>query len=165
MSAGPGTLSAEELRAEVIRLGPWHIEVEITPEVTTAVSLEAPPGTYPDDRPARSASRSGTRASWSACGAIFPRGLEGRSVMDCACNCGAYLFWSKELGAGECFGFDAREHWIAQARFLAEHRTEPSDGIRFEVCDLYDLPQVAPAGSTSPGSTGSSTTCPTRSRG
>jgi hypothetical protein len=64
--------------------------------------------------------------------------------MDCACNCGAYLFWSKEHGAGECFGFDAREHWIAQARFLAEHRIEPSDGITFEVCDLYDLPRAAP---------------------
>ena len=75
-------------------------------------------------------------------GAIFPRGLEGRTVMDCACNCGAYLFWSKEPGAGECFGFDAREHWIAQARFLAEHRTQPSDGMRFEVCDLYDLPRA-----------------------
>ena len=47
-------------------------------------------------------------------------------------------------GAGECFGFDARSHWIDQARFLAEHRVKPSDGMRFEVCDLYDLPKVAP---------------------
>jgi SAM-dependent methyltransferase len=72
---------------------------------------------------------------------IYPEGLAGRSVLDCACNCGAYLFWAKELGAGECFGFDVREHWINQARFLAENRTRPSDGICFEVCDLYDLPK------------------------
>ena len=65
-------------------------------------------------------------------------------MLDCACNCGYFLFWSRELGAGECLGFDAREHWIRQARFLAAQRAQPSDGIRFEVCDLYDLPQLDP---------------------
>ena len=94
---------------------------------------------------------------------IFPNGLEGRSVMDCACNCGAYLLWCKELGAGECYGFDAREHWIRQARFLAEHRGQ-TDGVRFEVHDLYDLDDVDPGRSTSRSSTGSSTTCPIPSR-
>ena len=48
--------------------------------------------------------------------------MEGRRVLDCACNCGYFLFWSRELGAGEGLGFDAREHWIRQARFLAAHR-------------------------------------------
>ena len=77
-------------------------------------------------------------------GRVFPQGMAGRRVLDCACNCGYFLFWSKELGAGECLGFDAREHWIRQARFLAAHRAQPSDGIRFEVCDLYDLPALDP---------------------
>jgi tRNA (mo5U34)-methyltransferase len=63
-------------------------------------------------------------------------------VLDCACNCGGYSFWAKEFGASECFGFDVRQHWIDQARFLAENRTLPSDGISFEVCDLYDLPKL-----------------------
>ena len=121
MSGAAHTLTADELAAEVIRLGPWHIEVEITPEVSTAVALDAPPGTYPDSFGKISFSRryDGIMARLRK---VFPNGLEGRSVMDCACNCGAYLFWSKEHGAGECFGFDAREHWIEQARFLAEHR-------------------------------------------
>ena len=61
-------------------------------------------------------------------------------MLDCACNCGAYLFWARELGAGRCFGFDVREHWIRQARFLREHRAG-ADGIDFDVMDLYDLPQ------------------------
>jgi hypothetical protein len=136
-------LSAAELREEVIRLGPWHIDVEITPEVSTAVALDAPPGTYPDSFGRMTFSRR-YEGIMRRLARIFPGGLEGRSVMDCACNCGAYLFWSKEQGAGECFGFDAREHWIRQARFLAEHRAKPSDAMRFEVCDLYDLPSVAP---------------------
>ncbi len=143
MSGAAHTMTADELAAEVIRLGPWHIEVEITPEVSTAVALDAPPGTYPNDFGKVSFTRryDGIMARLRK---IFPNGLEGRSVMDCACNCGAYLFWSKEHGAGECFGFDARSHWIDQARFLAEHRVKPSDAMRFEVCDLYDLPKVAP---------------------
>lgn len=143
MSGAARTMTADELAAEVIRLGPWHIEVEITPEVSTAVSLDAPPGAYPDSFGKISFSRR-YEGIMGRLRKVFPNGLEGRSVMDCACNCGAYLFWSKEHGAGECFGFDARSHWIDQARFLAEHRVKPSDALRFEACDLYDLPKVAP---------------------
>jgi tRNA (mo5U34)-methyltransferase len=143
LSTPARTLSDADLRAEVIRLGPWHIDVEITPTVSTAAALDAPPGTYPDSfgKITFSQRREGIMGRLTR---IFPRGMEGRSVMDCACNCGAYLFWSREHDAGECFGFDSREHWIRQARFLARHRTAPSDGMRFEVCDLYDLPGLAP---------------------
>jgi SAM-dependent methyltransferase len=63
----------------------------------------------------------------------------GRSFLDCACNCGGYLYWMKEMGAGRCFGFDVREHWIRQAKFLAEHRPEEVEAV---VCDLYDVPKL-----------------------
>jgi tRNA (mo5U34)-methyltransferase len=136
-------LTSAELREEVIRLGPWHIDMEITPEVSTATFLEAPPGTYSEElgpitfhNPHDGFLRRLHRA--------FPNGLEDRSVLDCACNCGAYLFYAKEAGAGRCLGFDIREHWITQARFLAEHRERASDDMRFEVSDLYDLPALDP---------------------
>ena len=61
-------------------------------------------------------------------------------MLDCACNCGAYLFLCKDHGAGECFGFDVREQWIRQARWLLEHRAGDHTGMRFEVHDLLDLP-------------------------
>jgi tRNA (mo5U34)-methyltransferase len=133
--------SLADLRAEVIRLGPWHIEVEVTPQLSTRAFLEAPDGTYPESFGELSfySPKDGFMRKLRR---VFPDGLEGRSVLDCACNCGAYLFWAKELGAGECLGFDAREHWIEQARFLAKHRTGPGNDIRFEVCDLYDLPKL-----------------------
>jgi SAM-dependent methyltransferase len=113
----------------------------VTPEISTSVFREgeAPTGyaeriSFIDHRP-----------KWvELMNSIYPSGLEERSVLDCACNCGAYLFWMKELGAGDCLGFDVREHWINQARFLKRERTEPSDGISFEVCDLYDLPARDP---------------------
>ena len=74
---------------------------------------------------------------------IYPGGMGGRSFLDCACNCGAYGFFVKELGAGRTFGFDVRDHWINQAKFIQENRTVgPTDDMRFEVADLYDLPKL-----------------------
>lgn len=164
----PSEPTIDELRAEIIRLGPWHLDVEVVPGLTTRAFLEAPPGTYqgtgeldpqritfidprPDFDPLLAKVFGGD-------------GLDGRSFLDCACNAGAYCFLAREAGAGSCFGFDVREHWIAQARFLAEHRAGPSDRIDFEVLDLYDLPERGSGPSTSRSSRGSSTTCPTRSR-
>lgn len=138
MSSPSRALTAAELREQVIRLGPWHIDVEITPEVSTRAFLEAPPGTYPDSL-GGVAFHDPHDGFLRRLHRVFPRGLEGRTVLDCACNCGAYLFYAKEAGAGRCVGFDVREHWIRQARFLAEHRRQPSDGMSFEVFDLYDL--------------------------
>ncbi len=68
---------------------------------------------------------------------VFPGGLAGRSLLDCACNAGGYVFAAKQLGAGRCFGFDVREHWIDQARFL--ERRLPSDGVEFAQLDLLAL--------------------------
>jgi tRNA (mo5U34)-methyltransferase len=134
-------LTAAELREQVIALAPWHIDIEITPEVSTSAFLEAPPGTYTGDL-AGVTFHNPHDGFLRRLHRIFPEGLEGRSVLDCACNCGAFLFYAKEAGAGRCVGFDIREHWIRQARFLAEHRRQPSDEMTFEVADLYDLPQL-----------------------
>jgi SAM-dependent methyltransferase len=117
-----------DLREEMARLGPWTIGIDVTPELSTE------PEPDPTYRP-----RESFKAILSR---TYPEGLQGRSVLECACNCGASLFWAKELGAGECFGFDIRQHWIDQAHFLREHRPWPSEGMRFEVRDLYELPSM-----------------------
>lgn len=126
------------LRDEIIQLGPWHLDVEVVPGLNTSVFREAPPETYATFGDVSFiAPRAGFHALLSN---LYPDGLQGRRVLDCACNCGGYLFWAKELGAGECFGFDVRQHWIDQARFLNEHRKVAD--IRFEVADLYDIPKL-----------------------
>jgi tRNA (mo5U34)-methyltransferase len=128
-----------DLRDEIVRLGPWHLDIDVTTQTSTRVSLE---GEYAESLGPVSFLADRDRFQESLL-AIFPNGLEGRSFLDCACNCGAYLFWAKEIGASRCFGFDAREHWIRQARFLLEHRdTGPKDGIEVAVCDLYDVPDL-----------------------
>ena len=123
----------DRVRAEGLKLAPWHLGVEIAPGLTTEdLHRESGrPEPFYDPRPS-------LKELFTS---LFPNGLDGRSVLDCACNNGAYLFALKELGAGECYGSDVRRQWIDQARFLVEHREGPKDAMRFEVADVYDLPQ------------------------
>src|SRR4051794_8594418 len=132
-------MGPEELRREIVRLGPWSIKVQVTPEVDTTVSLEVPEGTYPEE--IGTPLFRDTRDAWLRnLTRVYPGGLGGRSFLDCGCNCGGYGFFSKEIGAGEVYGFDAREHWIRQAEFLRAERTvAPTDGMTFRVHDLDAL--------------------------
>jgi tRNA (mo5U34)-methyltransferase len=146
LADSPASNHASHLTAEIIRLGPWHLDVQVTPEISTRVFLDAPEGTYPSSGPLDPASVSfiSPRERWQRLmKLIYPEGLGDRSLLDCACNCGGYSFWAKELDAVRCFGFDVREHWIQQARFLAKHRPWPSEGVEFHVLNLYDLPQLS----------------------
>lgn len=133
----------EQLRQEIIRLGPWHLDVDVVPGLTTSAFLDAPEGTYTGsgELDPRQINFVDPRGFTQLIDRIWGKGgLDGRSFLDCACNAGAYSFLAREAGAGRCFGFDVREHWIAQARFLAKNRAGPSDRTKFEVLDLYDLP-------------------------
>jgi tRNA (mo5U34)-methyltransferase len=132
-------IAKADLEREILALAPWHLEVQVTPEVSTRIGA----------RTQRTPQHAGERPieiinvgpRWKQLlSAIYPDGLDGRSVLDVGCNCGAYIFWARELGAGECLGIEARDHWLRQARFLAEHGPWMSDGIRFERMDLYEYP-------------------------
>jgi tRNA (mo5U34)-methyltransferase len=127
--------SADRVREEGLRLAPWHLQVEITPELTTRDLYEASEEKLPEGFYDPSFVKDVIARLYGEAG------MAGRSMLDCACNNGAYLFAAKEAGAGPCFGFDVRQIWIDQARFLAKYRDGPSDDMRFEACDLYDLPQ------------------------
>jgi tRNA (mo5U34)-methyltransferase len=129
------------LKDEIIRLGPWHLNVQVTPELSTSVFQEAEPGTYPESM-GKVAFVDPYASFIKQMKQVYPEGLEGKRFLDCACNCGGYSFWAKELGAQECFGFDVRQHWIDQAHFLMKNRSYPNDNMRFEVRDLYDLPHL-----------------------
>jgi SAM-dependent methyltransferase len=139
-------LSDKELRAEIIRLGPWHLDIEVRPGVTTGAYAEAVRSgevqvAGEGDRNPDHVSMLRPRHGWDAMiRRLYPSGLEGRSFLDCACNCGAYSFWMKEMGAERCFGFDVRDHWLDQARFLKEHREASNAGIEFGVLNVTDVP-------------------------
>lgn len=131
----PGMTEAE-LRAEILRLGPWHHDIEIAPGVHTGAPV--PPGTYAPELGEPTIIP--VRFLTELLGTVYPEGLAGRSILDCACNAGGYLFNAARNGAGRSFGFDVREHWIEQARFLARHL--PSENIQFAVWDLMSLPEL-----------------------
>ena len=128
----------EDLIAQGRALSPWHLQVEIRPGLSTR-DLAA--DDYPEEYGKVRLIDPGP-AFTDTLERLFPEGLAGRSALDCACNCGGFLYWARDAGAGECLGIDVREHWIEQARFLARHRQSPSDGMRFETLDLYDLPEL-----------------------
>jgi hypothetical protein len=131
----PRTQVVEEGRG----LAPWHLDVEIAPGLSTREFADAP---YDEQAFGKVRLIDSQPPFMRTLRDAFPGGLEGRSVLDVACNCGGFLYWARDAGAGECLGIDVRAHWIEQARFLARHRVTPSDGMRFEVRDLYELPRL-----------------------
>jgi SAM-dependent methyltransferase len=154
------------MRSEILRLAPWYFDSEVVDGVRTSLFLDAPrregtekiaveivnsvDGTttsrdayVPEENVQGSVPKlvlGDPRTDFlTTLRAIYPEGLEGRSVLDCGCNSGEYLFLAKEAGAGRCYGFDVREQWIEQAQFLAENRAGPTEDMAFELLNLYDL--------------------------
>ena len=134
-------MDIETLKKEIVAHHPWHFKVDIRDGLSTEYSRQVPESELPfhsgtvtflDDKDHI------TRLLQS----VYPDGLNGRSLLDCACNCGAYCFWGKEIGAGRTFGFDVREHWVNQANFLLKHREANTSDMEFQVCDLYDVPKL-----------------------
>jgi SAM-dependent methyltransferase len=123
------------LRDEIKRLAPWHHDVEVARGIRTGDPALAHGG---DPELGTPTVNNPVRDMEMLVADIFPEGLAGRSFLDCACNAGGHAFAARALGAGRCFGFDAREHWIRQARFLARHL--PSEGIDFATATLAELP-------------------------
>src|SRR4051794_3404341 len=102
-----------EIHDAVKDLGPWSIDVQVTPGVRTGQFVEraAPEGAAP-----RKAGVSPRDTFVGYLTRIFPDGLAGRSFLDVGCDCGAYSFFAKEAGAGHVYGFDADARAVEQAR-------------------------------------------------
>ncbi len=131
VSADPRRTEAP--RAEIERLGPWHHDVEIAPGVST---MGARGATDPDHR--FEEHYSPDEMMQYPLDAVYPDGLRGRSFLDCACNSGGHSVAALRRGAGKGFAFDARQHWVDQAQFLARECGAPELTVRR--CELNDLP-------------------------
>lgn len=123
-------LSAEQLSAEVDRLGPWSIPFPLTDEVNTM--------------------ERGMVAAVAKHRMLFRRDLIGKtvvellgehaaqaSVLDLGCNSGFFSMDLVDRGVGEVRGVDLRANNIEQARFLAQHFGV--DRVDFQVLDVDDL--------------------------
>jgi tRNA (mo5U34)-methyltransferase len=123
----------DELPQQIAALAPWHMKVALTADLNTVDGNRDP--------------RSGTSHRISVINPaelrpllrrLYPGGLGGKRFLDCACNAGGYSLVASDLGA-KCFGFDVRDHWIEQARFLQQHFGKSDDQVTFEVCDLLEV--------------------------
>ncbi len=125
---------------EIRKLGPWHQSIALTDdfEIRDAFSEEEQKRENNQNISMHSANKAFRRKT----GLLYPDGLQGKRFLDCACNAGAYCFWASEMGAEAAFGFDVRDHWIQQAKFVKRHRTVgPVDNVEFETRDLMTLPE------------------------
>lgn len=127
----------EALIREIEALAPWHVDVQINEQLSIKSALAAL-GSKPEHF-THFLEVEARNIFFSFMKRIYPTPPPELTFLDCACNCGAYSFWMKELGAARCFGFDVREHWIKQAEFLLHARSADSSGISFALCDLYEL--------------------------
>lgn len=134
-------MQIESLKKQVVELHPWHFDIDIRDGLTTEYSQTVDKDLLPI-RPGAVSFLKEKPYFMNLLETVYPDGMKGKSLLDCACNCGAYCFWAKEYGAKRTYGFDVRKHWIRQAKFLARNRERDTSKMRFKVCDLYDVPKL-----------------------
>lgn len=137
-------ITDSQLLDEVRALRPWHHDLQLTDSVSTGMvydgSAEQGEDSSSDDERGTISLRNEYLRQLLE---IYPDGLSGKRLIDCACNTGGYCFWARELDVAYAFGFDIREHWIRQAQFVQRHRRVfPTDRLEFAVHDLYRLPEL-----------------------
>jgi SAM-dependent methyltransferase len=133
--------SRHELTKQIEAMRPWHHDIALFDDFSTG-SVFSPDGKL--DRNDNDGVSLISPRNWflKQLDTLYPDGMSGKRFLDCACNGGGYCFWARERDIEHGVGFDVREHWIEQAKFVQKHRTmEPTDRLEFHVMDLYDLPR------------------------
>lgn len=134
--AGP---DLPKLAARVRELGPWHQNIRLTEHFSTGQAFSES-GLLPAGQNLCIPLVDGRAEFLERIDAVFPLGLQGKTLLDCACNAGAHSFWAAERNLQAGFGFDAREHWIRQARFVkSQRKVAPTQNLRFGLLDFCDL--------------------------
>ena len=121
---------------EIARLGPWLHDIEVSPGMRTG----AVAGSTEADKEVLQ-SYSPDRMIEHLVGSVFGGDLAGRSFLDCGCNAGGHSFAAARLGAGRGLAFDARQHWLDQAAFLARFHDAPQ--LELRRLTLGELPALA----------------------
>jgi SAM-dependent methyltransferase len=133
--------SETQLVAAIRDLAPWHHDIQLRPAVSTGRVFSESGRLSPLEN--QGVSLISPREKFlRRLDELFPNGLQGKRFLDCACNAGGYCFWARERDVAAAVGFDVREHWISQARFVQRQRSvQPTDRLDFWQLDLYDLPK------------------------
>ena len=115
-----GTLSPDQIRAQVEALGPWFHNLDLH-------GVKTAPSHFLGDYPA---------IKWRRFSKALPTDLSGRTVLDIGCNGGFYSMEMKRRGAERVIGIDFDREYLAQARFAAE---VSGLEIEFRQLSVYDV--------------------------
>ena len=98
------SMTPQEVREQVERLGPWFHNLEL-------MGVRTAPDHFLGDYPAM---------KFRNFAHAIPADLSGKSVLDVGCNAGFYSMEMKRRGAARVVGIDSEEMYLNQARFAAE---------------------------------------------
>ena len=141
MTTGDIAPTRQSMVEQIEKMRPWHHDIQITDELSSGEVFTNEFPVHPKENDGVSLISPRDRFLEQLDG-LYPNTLAGKRFLDCACNAGGYCFWARERDAEHAVGFDVREHWIQQARFVQQHRNvAPVDRVEFHVMDLYDVPK------------------------
>jgi 2-polyprenyl-3-methyl-5-hydroxy-6-metoxy-1,4-benzoquinol methylase len=127
----PGMAEAE-MRKRMAELAPFHHAVELPFGLNTYDEASRR-----QDRQSMGRINSVKKHVWPRLMEHFGGTLQGKRVLDVACNCGGFSILASDAGADEVVGFDSEERYIDQAKFIREARQDKR--VRFELDQLGNV--------------------------
>jgi tRNA (mo5U34)-methyltransferase len=128
------TQNEEFILKRAKELAPWHFDFAL-PRGQRTTDCNDPQHPDPNKRAPGTLDPNHIRGFFKT---YYPDGLGGKEVLDVGCNAGGYCFIAAELGAKSCAGFDARQHWIDQARFVHENLYPHLANVSFQVSHVEE---------------------------
>ncbi|MBW2072029.1 MAG: DUF1698 domain-containing protein [Deltaproteobacteria bacterium] len=127
----PNTITAEDIRNELIRLAPFHHDIELPYGLRTHLP----------ELSRRSVERTRLRTlvnhAFPSLLGVFGGSLQGLRVLDVGCNCGGFSFEAIKNGAAYVLGIDVVDHYLQQANFIK--RVLQADGAHFKMLSADDI--------------------------
>lgn len=117
-------LSKEALRANIAALGPWFHNINVR-------GIWTAPDHFLGDYPG---------AKFRRFAEGLPDDLSGKAVLDIGCNAGFYSIEMKHRGADYVLGIDSDDHYLAQARFVAD--ALGFTDVEFRKLSVYDVARL-----------------------
>ena len=115
------SMSPEEIREQVERLGPWFHNMEL-------MGVRTAPNHFLGDYPAM---------KFRNFAHAIPEDLSGKTVLDVGCNAGFYSMEMKRRGAARVVGIDSEDLYLEQARFATA--VNGMQDIEFRKMSVYDV--------------------------
>jgi 2-polyprenyl-3-methyl-5-hydroxy-6-metoxy-1,4-benzoquinol methylase len=128
-------MTEQEMRNEIARLAPFHHRVDLPYNLSTFVpELSRRPIEYSR---LENLVKHAFPTLIQACGGS----LQGKRVLDVACNCGGFTVEAAKLGSEYVLGIDLTDHYLEQASFIK--RALNLEQVEFKAVDIESVTESA----------------------